>query len=347
MLWYLSVAIVLICVIGVFLFPRWPWGPRMKITTADAAKTRRDNKVSCVQCRISYLGKKLLIAYQDVWPPPIIPLRDLTPETLPQQCPTPWRPYKPIDYHLTMGLWPLEPSQWIQIDNGYPERIAKRKTLIENYPTVVYGFKPEIVPAIEELYEYLLGYYLPRRYPGLFRICLKKSPGLIGEDLWFENLVTGECHPIISPTHTALATGSKRVPEADRCLRVIATTIEEDFLILLPDSLLQNGGEDSGYKLRTFCMCFASGVNPPELLGKNLTALHTPVPGFKEKLGVSINRFFGKIEVGRFWRRWNWSVTTHNELCVASGNETYEREMPKPAESSDPAQVGCSQSSFW
>ncbi|KAF8415876.1 hypothetical protein EV426DRAFT_628728 [Tirmania nivea] len=318
MSWYFVVAIALTCVFGAFLFPRWPWVSRIKVTPAEN-KTGRDNEIA--------------------WPPPINPLPDLTPETLPQQFPTPWRPYKPLDYQLTMGLSSLEPSQWIQIDNGYTERIAKRKALIENYPTVVYGFKPEIVPAIEELYEYLLGYYLPKRYPGLFRIRLKGS-GLTSEDSWLENLVTGECHPIVPPTaHTTQATASERAQAADHSLRAIATTIEEDFLILLPDSLLPDGGEESKYKLRAFCMCFASGVNPSDLLGKPLTAIHALVPGYKAKLEMSIDRFFGRMQVGRLWRRWNWGITTHNELCFAIGNETYEREMPKPMESSDPAQA--------
>ena len=283
--------------------------------------------------------------YQGIWPPPLIPRLDLTPETLPKQCSTPWRPYKPMEYRLTMGLSALEPSQWIRIDNGYLERIAERKALIEQHPTVVYGFKPEMVPAIEELYEYLLGYYLPRRYPGLFQISLKKGLELTNEESWFENLVTGESHPIISPTRTARATGSERTQAVDYLLRAIATTIEEDFLMLLPDSLLPNGGEGPEYKMRAFCVCFPSGFNAPGFLGKPLAAIHTPVPRYKEKLQMSMDRFFARILVGKPWRRWNWTVTTHNELCIPHGNETYEKKMPKPMENSDPAQVGQTKSS--
>lgn len=246
-----------------------------------------------------------------------------------------------------MALSALEPSQWIQIDNGYPERIAKRKALIEEYPTVIYGFIPEILPAIEELYEYLLGYYLPQRFPGLFQIFLKKGLGLKSEESWLENLVTGECHPIIAPTRTALATGSERAQAADYLLRAIGTTIEEEFLILWPDSLLPNGGGGgSEYKLRAFLMCFVNGINASSLIGKPLAAMHSPVPGYKEKLQMSMDRFFARIPVGKLWRRWNWTITTHSQLCIPYGNETYEREMPKPTESSDPAEVSWAKSSF-
>jgi len=239
-----------------------------------------------------------------------------------------------------MGLSALEPSQWIQIDNGYPERIAKRKSLIEKYPTVMYGFKPEILPAIEELYAYLFGYYLPRRYPGLFRISLtsKTCLRLTSADSWFENLVTGERHPIIPPIRTAVATGSERAQAADYCLRAIATTIEEDFLVLLPDSLLPNRGEESEYKLRAFCVCFTS-VNVSGILGKALAAIHSHIPGYKDKLQLGMDRFFTRVQVGKPWRRWNWTVTTHNELYFPRGNETSEREMPESTEKSDPAQV--------
>ncbi|RPB21094.1 hypothetical protein L211DRAFT_841075 [Terfezia boudieri ATCC MYA-4762] len=319
MLCYITVAIALIFVIGEFLFQKWPWSSWTKGNAANTAKARTDK--------------------EGIWPPPIIPLLDLTPETLPERHATPWRPYKPTEYRLTMGLSALEPSQWIQIDNGYPERMAKRKALIEKYPTVVYGFKPEMVPAIEELYEYLLGYYLPRRYPGLFRISLKKGLGLASEESWFENLVTRECHPIIPPTRSALAKGSKRAQAVDYLLRAIATTIEEDFLMLLPDSLLPNEGKVSDYIMRAFCVCFPSGFNASGFLGKPLAAIHTPVPGYKERLQMSMDRFFGRVMVGRLWRRWNWTVTTHNGLCVPHGNELYETEVPKPMENSDPAQA--------
>ena len=40
--WYYSVATALICVGGVFLFQRWPWGSRMKITAADTAKIEKE-----------------------------------------------------------------------------------------------------------------------------------------------------------------------------------------------------------------------------------------------------------------------------------------------------------------
>jgi len=289
----------------------------------------------------------ILCVYQGVWPPPIIPLLDPTPETLPKHRSTSWRPYKPMEYHLTMGLSALEPSQWIQIDNGYSERIAKRKALIEKYPTVAYGFSPEIVPSIEELYEYLLGYYLPRRYPGLFRAVIRNGLGPTGEESWFENLVTGECHPITPPTRTALATGSEQAQAASCLLRVIGTTIEEDFLLLLPDSLLPNGGGGSEYKMRAFCVCFPSSFNAPGLLGKLLAAIHIPVPGYKEKLQMSMDRFFARTLVGKPWRRWNWTITTHSELCVPQGNEIYEKGMPKPVENDDPAEVCLAESSFW
>ncbi|KAF8419282.1 hypothetical protein EV426DRAFT_567622 [Tirmania nivea] len=316
MLWLFPVAIALISMIGAFLFQRWPWCLTTKISTA---KTEKDKK--------------------GVWPPPIIPLPDLTPETLSKQCSPPWRPYKPIEYHITMGLSALEPSQWIQIDNGYLERIAKRRTFIEKCPTVAYGFKPEMVPAIEELYEYLLGYYLPRRYPGLFRISPKEGQGLTNEESWFENLVTGEYHPIIPPTRTVPATGSGQAQTADYLLKTIATTVEEDFLLLLPDSLLPNGGQGSEYKMRAFCVCFPSGFNAKSFLGKALAVIHTPVPGYKEKLQMSMDRFFARISVGKSWRRWNWTVTMHSELCIPRGNKTFDGVMPKAAETSDPAQA--------
>lgn len=245
-----------------------------------------------------------------------------------------------MDYRLTMGLASLNPSQWIQIDSGYSERIAKRRKLIETYPMVVNGFQPEMVPAIEELYEYLLGYYLPRRYPGLFRVMNRKSDKARKEESVFQNLVTGDLHPVMPRTKSLSAIGSEWIDAVNSLLRAIGTTIEDDILMLLPDTLLPNGSGNPEYKMRALCTCFPSGFNAPGFLGKPLASIHAPVPGYKEKLQMSMDRFFAKILVGKPWRRWNWTITMHDELCTPHGNETYEREVPKPTENDDPAKVG-------
>ena len=232
-----------------------------------------------------------------------------------------------------MGLSSLDPNEFIQIDNGYAERLAQRKKLISTYPAVVLGFQPEMVQSLEELYEYLFGYYLPQRFPGLFKITIRMELEMRQPVRWLKNLVTGDCHPLIPPTRRL------REPEltgaVNYLLQAIGTTIEEDFLMLLPDKLLPGNQGGSEYKMRAFCTCFPSGFNSPGILGKPLASIHQPVPGYKERLQMSMDRFFARVVVGKPWKRWNWTVTMHGELFTPNGNEIYER----PVETEDPEKV--------
>lgn len=236
-----------------------------------------------------------------------------------------------------MGLSSLDPSEFIQIDKGYAERLAQRKRLINSYPAVVLGFQPEMVPSLEELYKYLFGYYLPQRFPGLFKITTRIGLGTSRPEHLFKNLVTGDCHPLIPPTHDLR--GPELTDAVNYLLQAIGTTIEEDFLMLLPDDLLPKKKGESKYKLRAFCTCFPSGFNSPAILGKELALIHEPVPGYKKRLQMSMDRFFARVVVGKPWRRWNWTITMHGELFTPDGNEIYETKVSKPVENEDPEKV--------
>lgn len=55
-----------------------------------------------------------------------------------------------------------------------------------------------------------------------------------------------------------------------------------------------------------------------------LRDIHRPVPGYKEKIELSMDRFFARLPVGKVVKRANWAITTHSRLFVPSGNHLYE-----------------------
>lgn len=81
-------------------------------------------------------------------------------------------------------------------------------------------------------------------------------------------------------------------------LRILAETVEEDMFLLV--------GEPEGHRALAFQCCFPSGFNPSEKVGKLLKEIHAPVPSY-DKIGPSMERFFGKIEVGKNVKRTNVS----------------------------------------
>ena len=148
---------------------------------------------------------------------------------------------------------------------------------MRDHHDIVIQASPTIKPAVDELYAWLTGIYLPTRFPTMFSV---SSTHLL-------KLVTSESLPLQPPT------------DPIRTLELLGENVDDDFLLLLPSS------EDDQYELKGFVTCFPSGFNTKERFGMKLREIHTPVPGYKEKLEKSMDRFFERLEVGRVVQRSN------------------------------------------
>ncbi|KAF3483823.1 uncharacterized protein GIQ15_03147 [Arthroderma uncinatum] len=312
-------AILMLSMLGMMLYRAWAGGAKPPKVT-----------------------RKLTVVSEDDFPP-IEPLDKFGWETTE---PLQLRPYKP-KYNLTMALENLEPSELIPIDKEYKDRIyERRKVLKENYDIAlgIHSDKgtvhrdgeeaPLVHDAICELYEYVMGIYLPNRYPTMFTLMDAKFE--TGKVFMLQNKVTGEVLPAsVSPGGSLI-----------KALETLAKTIDEDMLILLPsengEKLIKEGDDglrdrrkgekkeslktsvsDKGntkYVLQAYATCFPSGFNTREKLGKQLAAIHDPVPGYKEKLEKSMDRYFERLEVGKYMKRMNWTVTAGAELFSAFGD---------------------------
>ncbi|KAB8241859.1 hypothetical protein BDV35DRAFT_384531 [Aspergillus flavus] len=253
--------------------------------------------------------------------PPIEPLPDFNWEATE---PLKFRPFKP-KYHLTMALSNLDPSTLIQMDKTYKDRLAIRSSLLQKHPDVVIGINnetdPRIYAAIRELYIFVVGTYLPTRYPRMFRLTSQpsdnnKKTGTETKTI-LESMVTGAKIPLhFDEPEPGSKTGRKE-------LETLGTLVDEEFLILLPESSptdsSSNQGESEKYILEAYTTFFPSGFDTRKKLGLRLASIHTPVPGYKEKLERSMDRFFARVEVGQFVQRVNWSITTDSELFAAFG----------------------------
>jgi hypothetical protein len=59
--------------------------------------------------------------------------------------------------------------------------------------------------------------------------------------------------------------------------------------------------------LQGYVTCFPAGFNTKEKFGLKLRDIHKPVPGYKEKLELSMDRTFDRLEVGKVIKRSNVS----------------------------------------
>ncbi|GAB1194713.1 hypothetical protein APSETT444_003959 [Aspergillus pseudonomiae] len=246
--------------------------------------------------------------------PPVEPLPDFGWKT---KEPIRIRPFKP-KYHLTMSIQEGTVSELIEIDKNYLDRIQLRKRIMTEHPETVLAAEDCVKPVVDEFYTWLVGAYLPTRYPRMFQ--LRPSAGEKQASL--HSLVTDEIFSL-SPEQNPLDT-----------LRIMGGLVEDDLLFLMPSD------DEDGFTLRGFVTCFPNGFNTSKKLGLKLRDIHKPVPQYKEKLEKSMDRFFQRLGVGRFIKRANWTITTTEQLFTASGNHLYEgEEIPQEEINIDTARV--------
>ncbi|EHK97868.1 hypothetical protein M7I_6366 [Glarea lozoyensis 74030] len=156
--------------------------------------------------------------------------------------------------------------------------------------------------SVNEFYVWIFGTYLPTRYPKMFVL----HPTSV------ENLVNKEHIPRTPPTSSLEA------------LKIMGSHIDHDFLFMLPSE------DGEGYILEGFVVCFPSGFDTSKKCGMTLREIHGPVPNYKEKLALSMDRFFDRLEVGKVVKRANWTITTTDELFKPGGTHLYEGEEAEP-----------------
>lgn len=240
-------------------------------------------------------------------------------------------PSSPVTNHLAEALKADTPQELITIDSDYLSRVTLRRSLIARHGATVHGCTPPGRAAVAELYAYLVSSYLPARYPSLFQLTTGplSSPALL---LLLHNLVTGKKCPATPPE------------DADAALRILGETVEEDLFLLRETP--------RGHESTAFVCCFPLGFDPSEKLGRLLSEIHAPVPGY-DRIAASMERFFGRLEVGKsvkrmnvcmqsppppfffspltlplsIYRHWRvltshrqWSVQTHDQLFICKGN---------------------------
>jgi hypothetical protein len=175
----------------------------------------------------------------------------------------------------------LKPEDWIEIDDTLAATLlAKRRLLAERHDEV-FAALPGTEAAGAAVLN-LLAEHLPKRFPAQY-------PRM---NTTIAVAATGELVGIGTPGVHPLETASRLVPE-DLCLM---------------------RRTDAGYALAAACVCFPSRWRLADKIGRNLAAIHAPVPGYAGALGAPVDRFFDKITVDRPVWRLNWTVHDSPEL---------------------------------
>lgn len=191
-------------------------------------------------------------------------------------------PYDGSSAPFTIGLKPLDPAHWLEVDENYAAHLAEKDRLN--------AFRPADVFAAEDGTE-----AAQREVAGLVADHLAgNAPALFGEEALRESW------------RRRMTAFVARAPE-EPALQAAARLVQEDLV------LMRRG--DDGWRLAAASLCFPSSWSLAEKIGRPMDQIHEPVPGFGQgtRNAQLIDRMFDKLG-GQMMLRWNWSLQNNPAL---------------------------------
>ena len=162
------------------------------------------------------------------------------------------------------GMKPLEPSDWLRVDDAFAGQMARRDALLIECPEAVLQLDAAARPAADELLKAILT-DLRGRADYQFDGARVKRPDSV------EISLSGDPLFVIG-----------RLCQADFCI------------------LEKRGAE---HVLTGAVLCFPASWTLSEKFMRPLTAIHDPVPEYSEDIARRVQRLFDAVRVGRpMWR---------------------------------------------
>lgn len=177
-------------------------------------------------------------------------------------------------WRLTMGLRPLDPDRWLAVDGQRAAELAEKHRLLRDVPHRVLALQPGSEPAAAPVLDAALD-HLNRHHPGLVTA---RPDGTLAEG----------------------STGEVVDPRALHPLDAAARLVQEDLCLME-----HRGG---AWVLTAASVCFPSRWSLATKIGRDLAAIHQPVPGFAEHLGAATEATFDRLTMDRPVWRSNWTI---------------------------------------
>ncbi len=175
------------------------------------------------------------------------------------------------------GLSPMDPADWLLVHPDYPAQMAEHERLLARAPGAVIAEFPEAAAMVAEFRAALLAH-------------------LAARPEW--RIEGGAC---IRPDGARIALGGGTFDLAGRLCA-------EDFLIMAP--------AEPEYRLVAGSLFFPSRWTLAEKMGRPMTRIHAPVPGYPERLAARLNRMFAALRPEAPLMRVNWNVQPGDALHV-------------------------------
>ena len=183
---------------------------------------------------------------------------------------------------FTIGLKPLDPAEWIEVDGRLRAYLDEKDRVSQRAPEQVFAAEPGSFDAQREVLD-MLAAHLPARFPDIYR------PNGTAVDI----LPAFRRADLLSPLPPLLTA---------------ASLVQEDLVIMAK-------GEDA-WRLSAASLCFPSSWHLREKFGRPLHEVHAPVPDFGEgtRHAGMIERIFDNLRPEQPVIRWNWSIHDDDAL---------------------------------
>ena len=183
--------------------------------------------------------------------------------------------YVPVDGRpprLTVGLRTLDPAEWLEVDERRDDELRAKDELLDQRHADVVQTRPEGDAASQELLELVIDDLTGR---GLIEL-------VAGEAV---DLRTGRRVPVV------------RLHPVDAAARLV----QEDLCVLTPD-------DDCRLLLTAASVCSPSRWSLAEKMGRDVRAIHDPVPRYDEEIGAPVDQAMDKLTVERPMWRVQWTL---------------------------------------
>lgn len=213
-------------------------------------------------------------------------------------------PFSDRPFRLRMGLKPLDPWQWLEVDPGYDEEMALKHHLLAERHAEVFAALPGCEAASAEVLDAVVAHLL-RVFPE--RFVAADGPGRIADR----------------------RSGQPLLPDGDDLhpLDAAGRLVQEDLCLHLP-------GDAGVPVLAAGSVCFPSRWSLREKLGLPIRAIHAPVAFYDEQLGAQVDQVIARLRPDRGVCRLNWNVHDDPALFQPGGHD---RTAPNPAVTPDTA----------
>jgi len=214
-------------------------------------------------------------------------------------------PYDGSSKLFTIGLKPLDPADWIDIDAHFGRYLREKRRLYAEREAEIFVQEPGSEDGQREVLRLLLE-HLSARFPDRYRR-------------------NGEGVEIIGDPGLPAASLSDLPP-----LKAASLLVQEDLI------LMRKG--DEGWRLAAGSLCFPSSWSLREKFGRPLQEIHSPVPAFGPgtRMNELIQRMFDRLS--QPVQRFNWSIQAGDDLYhPLSNDQRNERAVQRPSKFSGEA----------